>query len=77
MEAPILIPPNFQLELHMHINAPLLVVGAMLIHNPTGKYDQPIVYASRLLNKAEQNYITTNKKALAMVYVLYKFKKIC
>jgi len=30
-----------------------------------------------LLNKAEQNYITTNKKALAMVYVLYKFKFFC
>jgi len=33
----------------------------MLTQNPTGKYDQPIVYASRLLNKVEQNYTTTKK----------------
>jgi hypothetical protein len=26
--------------------------GAMLAQNPTKNYDQPIVYASRLLNKA-------------------------
>jgi hypothetical protein len=32
------------------------------------------VYASRLLNKAEQNYSTTHKEALAMVFFLHKFK---
>jgi hypothetical protein len=52
MEALILIPPNWQLEFHMHTNASLLVVGAMLAQIPTSKYDQPIVYASRLINKA-------------------------
>jgi hypothetical protein len=59
MEAQILMPPNRQLEFHVCIDASLLVVGAMLAQNPTGKYDQPIVYASRLLNKMEHNYITT------------------
>jgi hypothetical protein len=29
----------------------LLAVGTMLAQNPINKYDQPIVYASRLLNK--------------------------
>jgi hypothetical protein len=53
MEAPILIPPNWQLEFHVHTNASLFVVSAMLAHNPTCKYDQPIVYASRLLNKTK------------------------
>jgi hypothetical protein len=51
MEEPILIPPDWYLEFHVHIDASLLVVGPMLAHNPTGKYDQPIIYASRLLNK--------------------------
>jgi hypothetical protein len=59
MEAQILMPPNRQLEFHVHIDASLLVVGAMLAQNPTGKYDQPIVYVSKLFNKAKQNYTTT------------------
>ncbi len=45
----------------MHIDATLLAIGAMLAHNPIGKYDQPIVYASILLIKAKQNYITIEK----------------
>ncbi len=61
MEALILIPPNWQLEFHVHTNASLLVIGAMLAQNPTGNYDQPIGYASRLLNKAQQNYTTTKR----------------
>jgi hypothetical protein len=46
----------------------------MLAQNPISKYDQPIVYASRLLNKIEQNYTTIDREALTMVYVLHKFK---
>jgi hypothetical protein len=38
MEAPILIPPNWQLEFHVHTYASLLAIGVMLAHNPTGKY---------------------------------------
>jgi predicted transcriptional regulator YdeE len=77
MEAPILIPPNWQLEFHVHTNASLLVIGVMLAQNATGEYDQPIVYAFRLLNKVEHNYITIEIKALAMVYALHKFKLFC
>jgi len=39
METPIMIPPNWQLEFRMHTNASLLAIGAMLAHNPIGKYD--------------------------------------
>jgi hypothetical protein len=39
MEAPILIPPNWQLEFHVHTYASLLAVGVMLAQNPAGKYD--------------------------------------
>jgi hypothetical protein len=59
MEAPILIPPNWQKEFHVHTHASLLAIGAMLAQNPIGKYNQPIVYASRLFNKIEHNYTTT------------------
>ncbi len=44
---------KWQLEFHVHTYASLLAVGAMLAQNPIGKYDQLIVYASRLLNKAK------------------------
>ncbi len=46
----------------------------MLFQNVTRKSDQPIVYASRLLNKVEQNYNTTWREALVMVFSLHKFK---
>jgi hypothetical protein len=49
-------------------------VGVMLFQNATGKGDQPIVYAFRLLNRAKQNYNTIYKEALAMVFSLHKFK---
>ncbi len=74
MEAPILIQKNWKLEFHIHTYASLLAIGAMLAHNPIGKYDQPIIYGSRLLNKAEQNYTTTERKALTMVHALHKFR---
>jgi hypothetical protein len=53
IETPILISPNWQVEFHVHINVSLLVVGVMLSKNVTRKSDQPIVYTSRLLNKAK------------------------
>jgi hypothetical protein len=74
METSIVIPPNWQLEFHVHTNASLLAIGEMLAHNPIGKYDQPIVYASRMFNKVKQNYSTTKREALTMVYALHKFK---
>jgi hypothetical protein len=46
----------------------------MLSQNVTRKNDQPVMYASRLLNKTEQNYCTTERKALIMVFVLHKFR---
>jgi hypothetical protein len=45
----------------------------MLSQNMTRKNDQLIVYASNLLNKIKQNYSTTHKEILAMVFSLHKF----
>jgi hypothetical protein len=41
------------------IDASLLAISAMLAQNPIVKYDQPLIYAFKLLSKVEQNYITT------------------
>ncbi len=46
----------------------------MLSQNITRKNDQPIVYASRLLNRTKQNYNTIEREALMMVFSLLKFK---
>jgi hypothetical protein len=40
----------------VHTYASLLAVDAMWAHNPISKYDKPIVYASKMLNKIEHNY---------------------
>ncbi len=69
-----MISPNWDVEFHVHIDASLLVVGAMLVHNLIGKHDQPIVYASKLINNVERNYNTIECEALTMVFALHKFK---
>jgi hypothetical protein len=74
IEAPILTSPNWQVEFHVHTNASLLVIGAMLSQNVIGKSDQPIVYASRFLNKAKHNYNIIKREALAMAFTLHKLK---
>jgi hypothetical protein len=72
--ASILIGVNWKLEFHVHTDASNIAIGAMLAQNPTGKIDQPIAYASRLLSHAKKNYTTTEREALAMVSVVNKFR---
>ncbi|MCO5557758.1 hypothetical protein L7F22_011329 [Adiantum nelumboides] len=37
-------------------------------------YQQPIYYISKCLSKAEKNYNTTEREALAVIFVVTKFK---
>ncbi len=62
------------MEFHVHIDASNLIIGTVLAQNPIKKCDQPIAYASKLLNNAKKNYTITKRETLAMVYVLHKFK---
>jgi len=55
-------------EFHVHIDASLLTMGAMLSQNVTRKNDQPIVYDYKLWNRGKQNYSTIEREALAMVF---------
>jgi len=48
-------------------------IGAVLSQRPIGQ-DRPIAYASRILNKAEQNYNTTEKELLAIVRAVKHFR---
>jgi hypothetical protein len=61
-------------QFRVHIGTSLIAMGAMLSQNISGKSDQPIMYVSRLLNRAKQNYSTTQRDALVMVFSLHKFK---
>jgi hypothetical protein len=51
-----------------------LVVGTMLVQNPSKKCDQPIAYAFRFLNNVKKNYTITKRETISMVYALHKFK---
>ncbi len=62
------------MEFHVHTYASLLIVGTTTFQNLIGKSDQPVVYASRLLNRAQQNYSITQKEDFVMVFALHKFK---
>jgi hypothetical protein len=56
MDALILISTHWDIKFHVHMDAYNLVVETMLAHNLTKKCDQPIAYASQLLNNVEWNY---------------------
>ncbi len=77
IETQILLSLNWQVEFHVHTNASLLIVGVMLFQNVTRKSDQPIVYVSKLLNRAEYNNSTIEKKALVMVSLCTSLDIIC
>ncbi len=62
------------MEFHVHIDSSLLDVEVMMSQNVTRKSDQPIMYASELLNKVKKNYNRTHKEGLTMVFALHKFR---
>jgi hypothetical protein len=72
--APILVFPDWENTFHVHVDASTIALGAILAQPGAGELDHPIAFASRKLSESEQNYNTTEREGLAMVYVLQKFR---
>ena len=72
--APILKSPDWNVIFHVHIDASNFAIGAILAQPGEKNMDFPISYASRQLNSAEQNYTTTEREGLGMIYAVKKFR---
>lgn len=71
--APLLQYPDFSKPFTLTTDASGKAIGAILSQQQQAK-DLPIAYASRVLNKAEINYSTTEKELLAIVWATQHFR---
>jgi hypothetical protein len=58
----------------VHVDASAIALGAILAQLGVGGLDHPIAFVSRKLFESKQNYNTTKREGLAMVYALQKFR---
>ena len=71
--APIVVAPNWSEPFERICDAIDFVVGAVLGQRQENIFG-PIYYASKTLNKAQENYMTTEKEMLVVVYSCDKFR---
>lgn len=69
----ILAYPDFDLPFILTTDASDYAVGAVL-SQLQNNIERPIAFASRTLNKAETNYSTIEKEALAIIWAIRKYK---
>jgi hypothetical protein len=67
---PILIFPNWENEFHVHVDSSGISLGVILMQPRDGAMDHPIYFVRRKLSQAKNNYITTEREGLAMIYAL-------
>nr|GEX25015.1 reverse transcriptase domain-containing protein [Tanacetum cinerariifolium] len=72
-EAPILIPPDWDMPFELMCDARDFAIGAVLGQRQE-KHFRPIHYASKTMTKTESNYTTTEKEMLSVVYAFEKFR---
>ncbi len=71
--APILIAPDWQREFILQTDASDYGLGAVLCQEINGD-ERVIAYASKSLNKAQKNYMTSDKECLAIIYGVKNFR---
>ncbi len=75
-DAPVLAFPDFKRDFILCTDASNSGVGAVLMQNDDNGKSRAITFASRLLNKSEQNYSVTHREALAVVWALRHFRDL-
>ncbi|GJT80939.1 reverse transcriptase domain-containing protein [Tanacetum coccineum] len=71
--APVIISPNLNLSFKLMCDASDFAVRAILCQKD-GKFFNPIYFASKILNAAQQNYTITEKELMAVVFAFDKFR---
>ena len=71
--APIIISSDWSLPFELMCDASDYVVGAVLGQRKRGRM-HVIYYTSKLLNKTQLNYATTEKELFAVIFALDKFR---
>lgn len=69
----ILVHPDFESPFILTTDASKYAIGAVLSQGPIGR-DKPIAFASRTLNKSEENYSTIEKELLAIYWATKYFR---
>ena len=73
VEAPIMAKPDWNREFEIMCDASDFAMGAMLGHKAE-KVFKAIYYANKIFNEVQENYSTTEKKMLAIVFPCEKFR---
>ena len=70
---PVLIYPDFKREFILYTDASGIALGAVLHQKGEDNKEHVVAYENKTLNKAEQNYSTTELECLAVVWAVEKF----
>ena len=73
VEAPIMAKPDWNREFEIMCDASDFAMGAIL-GQKAEKVFKAIYYASKTFNEAQENYLTTGKEMLAIVFACEKFR---
>ncbi|GJT76282.1 reverse transcriptase domain-containing protein [Tanacetum coccineum] len=73
-QAPIMIKPDWSLPFEIMCDTSDYAVGAVLGQR-INKHFKPIHYASKTMNEAQDNYTTTEKELLAVIFAFDKFRQ--
>jgi hypothetical protein len=72
--APILVFPEWEKTFHVHVDASVIALGAILAQLGAGDLDHLRAFARRKLSESEHNYNMIEREGIAMVYALQKFR---